>query len=172
MKLFHKQTLAYFLIASLLGSVAASFLSCGNSPQPPPALIWIATHYQTSSGVDLLNPSAKGSFRKEDLKVVSKVEANGVIKDMYYGTDETGIDINVDGNGSSFIRLSIPTNVSVNPIATYVTLSASDTDTVTYTFLSTKYKYMPDKIYYNNKLVWKIEDTPPNSNWNPITVIK
>lgn len=138
---------------------------------PPDPFIPIATHYKNTEGVDLLNPANQNAFRKEDMKVVSKVEVGGVVKEMYFGTDQSGIYISTDSEGNRFMLL-IPTNASGNPIATYVTLSPADTDTVTYTFKGTRFKNLPDKIYYNNKLVWKIEDTPDGSNWNPITVIK
>jgi hypothetical protein len=145
--------------------------ACGD-PMVPDSHFLIITHFTNSAGEDLLNPGVKDSFRKEDLKVVSAVEVNGQRKETIYSWDEKGIEVNTDRDGKNFIRLALPTNAYSKPIATYVTLSPADTDTVTYTFESAKYKNLPDKIYYNNKLVWNINDTPEGSNWNPITIIK
>ncbi|MBI1768667.1 MAG: hypothetical protein HY015_00615 [Bacteroidetes bacterium] len=105
--------------------------------------------------------------------MISKININGEVKEMQFNGNENGIDIGVDGTTSfNYFELAVPTNAGVTPIATYIRLSPSITDTVTYSFSSPKYPYFPDKIYYNKSLVWEIINTKPNGFWPSITIIK
>ncbi len=138
---------------------------------PPPAFIVISTFYKTNGGADLLNPGTPGSFKEQDLSIISKINFNGVIQDISYNTN--GVGIYQDANGFSYIELMVPTNWgSKSPLATYVKLSPSITDTVTYTFLSPESPSIPDKIFYNKKLAWDIVNANVAGNWPPITIIK
>ena len=153
------------------------FTSCGNhDSEPAPEVFFVVrTIYKSSTGEDLLKQGLPTSFKKADLKVVSKIDFNGTIKEMTYNFNENGIDVYFDGDTNyNYFDLAVPTNAGKNPIETLITLSPTDKDTVTYTYGPTIFKYVPDKIYYNKKLVWE-EATIPRSGagrFPPIIVIK
>lgn len=164
----------YYRLWLVYGCFSANLLvtSCMKpGPTPPVAFISIDTFYKTDKGVDLLNSATPNSFKKQDLKIISKVDEKGTIKEVIFNQD--GVGIFVDGiTGFSYIEVTIPTNFGTNPLATYITLSPTITDTVTYTYGPTKYKYVPDKIYYNKKLVWEEVNIPSEGKFPPITIIK
>lgn len=145
-------------------------VGCG-TPQPPPQVISIPTFYKTSGNVDLLNEYTPDHFKKSDLKVISRVVVNSITKDISY--NDSGIDIYWDNNlNRNYFELLVPTSYGKTPIATYVQLSPTDVDTVTYTFNGTQHPYIPDQIFYNKKMVWDVANAPDNGRWPPITIIK
>lgn len=148
--------------------------SCANPQvgQPPTQVILISIFYKDKNSVDLLNPDMPESFKEKDLKVISKVEVNGVVKEMNY--DEGGIETFWDNEKKSYyFFLTIPSSYAKKPLETYVHLSPTIIDTVTYSFsISPKFKYVPDRIYYNRNLVWDVINATQNNGWPPITIIK
>lgn len=153
----------------LLGLLASC--STPQVGQPPPQIILINTFYKSANGVDLLNQNNPSGYKQKDLKVVSKMEVNGVTKEVIY--EDKGIDVFWDDvTQLHYFGLLVPTSYGKKPLETYVTLSATLTDTVTYTFQNQQRPYIPDKIYYNKKLVWDVATVPSNSTWPPITIIK
>jgi hypothetical protein len=139
--------------------------------QPPPQVIQINTYYKSGNGVDLLNQNNPIAYKQKDLKVVSKMEVNGVTKEVIY--EDKGIDVFWDNVAQlHYFGLLVPTSYGKKPIETYVNLSATLIDTVTYTFQNQQRPYIPDKIYYNKKLVWDAATVPSNGTWPPITIIK
>lgn len=153
-------------------SISLIVLSCMNpGPTPPVAYISIDTFYKSDKGADLLNSATPNSFKKQDIRIVSKLDQNGTLKEVNYNS--AGVDIFVDGNvGYSYIEVTIPTNFGVNPLATFITLSPTVTDTITYSYGQSKYQYIPDKIFYNKKLVWEVANIPSDGKFPPITIIK
>lgn len=168
--LFCKPILSSFSLVFLL-----SICACENSPMPPRASIVISTFYKTASGADLLNSRTPNAYKEKDLKVISKVEERGVIKLRSYnqdGVDSVGIFID-DQTGFNYIELAIPTKAAVLPLETYIYLSPTKIDTATYTFEGSRFgTHIPDKIFYNKKLVWEVSKTPLDGNWPPITIVR
>jgi hypothetical protein len=162
------------LAQTILIGIILSLFSCGgNSPSPPPAFFVVRATYKTTQGQDLLNQTFSNSFKQSDIKVVSKIESNGIVKEVYYNDDDKGIEVYFDDSlKSNYFDLSIPSNSGKNPIETIITLSKTDTDTVTYTYGPTKFKAVPDKIYYNKKLVWEAVNIPSEGKFPPIIVVK
>lgn len=162
----------------LLRFVAGSFLtlvfSCaGNTPVPPPTFFEVRATFKSTKGQDLLNPSNPNSFKQSDISVFSRIDFNRIVKDVYYNNDDKGIGVYFDNELQSYyFDLTVPSNDVKNPIATIVTLSKSDTDTVTYSFGSARNKGIPEKIYYNKIQVWDIVNLPREGKFPPINVIK
>ena len=163
-------------IFSLLG-LAISVLfpsffgSCHQVSQPPSPMIIIKTFYKTSAGADLLNPGTPGSFKKADISVKHKIEVKGATQEVTYNHTVIYVD---DQTGFNYIELAVLTNFGKNPLETYVTLSSAVTDTVTYYFATpAKFQYIPDKVYYNKRLVWDAMNVKGGEGaWPPITIIK
>lgn len=146
---------------------------CGNTPQPPPPFFIVRTTYANAQGQDLLNQSLPNSFRQPDLDVFTRVERNGAVIVEYYNEDDKGISVYFDGTlNASFFYLSIPTNFDKNPIETIIKLSPTDSDTVTYTFNPSKLEAVPDRIFYNDKLVWEVFNVPQEGQFPPIRIVK
>jgi hypothetical protein len=168
--LFLKRCSVHYLLLGILLSITTC---CGNSPQPPPSSIALGAAYKTPQGKDLLYPGSLNSFKKKEIKVVSKIDSSGHVKEIYLNGDEKGIVIFFDDELSLyFLNLNIPTNADKKPIETIVTLSPTDTDTVTYTFGKVNHPYFPDKIYYNKILAWEEANIPKGGRIPPIVVIK
>lgn len=148
--------------------------SCGNSPQPARPFIVLRAVYKTGSGQDLLDQNKSNSFKKTDLKVLSKIDYGGTIKEVFFNNNENGIDVYFDDDlKSNYFDLSVPTNADKNPLETFITLSTTDKDTITYSFGYNRFKNVPDKIFYNKKLIWDANDIPSGEGkFPPITVIK
>jgi hypothetical protein len=143
----------------------------GCNPPPPPSFIFISTFYTTSGNADLLDSATPGSFKEKDLKVATTVEQNGILKQL----DTTEIPITIEFNNivrKNYFYLFVPTNYGKNPLSTFIHLSSTITDTLTYTFLDKGRPYVPDKIYYNKRLVWDVENAPKDGPWPPITIVK
>ncbi len=167
-----KRNRAFFLLC-LAYSGISNFFSCSNPQigQPPPQAIYIRTFYKSTDGKDLLNSSTTNGFKKSDLKVTSKIEINGSIREVNY--DDSGIDVYWDDAlRMNYFGINIPTSYAKKPIETYVRLSQSLVDTVTYTFNSKQRQYIPDQIFYNKKLVWDVVNAPDDGLWPPITIVK
>lgn len=167
MRVASKSTLATFLLPLMLAA------SCSQpAPQPPDQIIIIRTFYKTGAGVDLLDSSNGGSFKKGDIKIISKVEIDGTVRDVNYYEEEP-LGIFLDGqSGSYYIELVLPTNYAKTPVMTLVTLRPSLTDTVTYTY-NLQNRYVPNQIFYNRDLVWDIVNAPVQEGlWPPITIVK
>lgn len=127
---------------------------------PPPQSIYIRTFYK-SGNADLLDPTVPNSFKKNDLKVTSKIKVGGITKEVNY--DEGGIEVIWDNDfRMNYFGINVPTSYGKIPIATYVQLSPTDVDTVTYTFNGTQRHYIPDQIFYNKKIVWDLANAPRN----------
>jgi hypothetical protein len=146
--------------------------SCSHpAPQPPDQVIFIRTFFKNSSGADLLDSATPNSFKKGDIRIISKVEIKGVVQDMNYN-EAQGLDIYVDGqSGFYYLELAVPTNYAKTPIETLITLSPALTDTVTYTY-SLQNRYVPNQVFYNQILVWDIANAPVEGLWPPITILK
>ena len=151
-----------------------SFFSCGNSPQPSPPFSVLRAVYKTSTGQDLLDQSKSNSFKTSDIKVISRVDYAGAVKDVSFNNDENGIKVYFDNDLKSYyFDLSVPTNADKNPIATFISLSSTVKDTVTYSFGYNRFKNLPDKIYYNKVLVWEAVNIPAgDGKFPPIVLIK
>ncbi|MCX8491184.1 MAG: hypothetical protein ORN54_08960 [Cyclobacteriaceae bacterium] len=151
-----------------------SFISACATPQvgqPPPSAIFIRTFYKSTAGADLLDQSRTGTFKKSELKIVSRVEVNGISKEVIYG--DSGVTVEWDNESRMhYLGINVPTNFKKNPIETYVHLSPTIVDTVTYSFLGKQRPYIPDKIYYNKKLVWDVVNVPDDGLWPSIIIIK
>jgi len=161
-------------VQAIVIGILLSINSCGgNSPSPPPPFFVLRTTYKTGQGQDLLNRAFPNSFKQSDIQVFSRVESNGVVKEVYYNEDDKGIEVYFDDSLKSYyFDLSIPTNAGKNPIETIITLNKTDTDTVTYTYGPSKFKAVPDKIYYNKVLVWGTANIPNDGKFPPIIVTK
>lgn len=147
--------------------------TCTHPVTPPPdQFIAIRTFFKNKASADLLNADTPNSFKKSDIKIVSKVEIKGVVQDMDYYS-EKGFNTYVDGqSGNYYLELAIPTNYAKTPIETLVTLSPTVTDTVTYTY-TLQGRYVPNQVFYNKVLVWDIVNAPVQEGfWPPITIVK
>lgn len=125
----------------------------------------------------MLDPSVVGSYKEQDLKVVSIIEEGDVEKEYSSGIDYNEIEVYNDSPNGYYFQLQIPTNtddpqtyVKRYPKKTYVYLSTTDVDTITYNF--TPPEYIADSIFYNKKLVWLLADSPTDGRWQPITIVK
>jgi|688.fasta_scaffold977026_1 hypothetical protein len=157
----------------LIGFPIAIGSGCGNSPQPPVTFFVVRTTYKTTTGQDLLNQSLSNSFKQSDIKVISRIDFNGVVKEVYYNEDDRVIPVYFDNELKSYyFDLSVPTNAGKSPIETIVTLSKTDSDTVTYTYGPTIHRSFPDRVFYNKVLVWEAVDIPREGKYPPISVIK
>jgi hypothetical protein len=151
-----------FLLLSL-------FCGCHPAPVPPDQVIMLRTFYKNSAGDDLLNASVPGSFKKDEIKIISKVEINGVVKDMDYY--EQGFGLWVDSQSAFYyMELVLPTSYAKAPIKTLVTLRPSLTDTVTCIYPQND--YFPSQVFYNKALVWEKPAAPFVGQWPPITIVK
>ena len=153
----------------LLGWLA----SCA-TPQvepPTPQAIQIYTYYKTSAGIDLLNQSNPLAYKRDDLQIVSKIEVNGVTKEIMYEAKPLFLFLN-NSTQQYYLGISVPTKYAKKPIETYVTLSPTVTDTLTYTFENPQRPSIPDKIYYNKELVWIDDIDPQTGLWPTITIIR
>lgn len=156
----------------MLLCVLLTLLSCATPQigQPPPQAIYIRTFYKSGNS-DLLDSTIPNSFKKNDLKVTSKIKVGDETREVSY--DEDGIEVTWDNDfRMNCFGIYVPTNYGKTPIATYVQLSPTDMDTVTYTFNGTQHPYIPDQIFYNQKMVWDVVNAPDNGRWPPITVVK
>jgi hypothetical protein len=163
---------ASILVIFVLPLITA--MNCGKpAPQPPDQFMVIRTFFKSAAGADLLDSSTSGSFKKSEVSIISKVEINGVVKDMNYYAAQ-GLNFFVDSkSGFYYIELMLPTTYGKTPIETIITLSPSVTDTVTYTFNGTTYPSFPNQVFYNKVLVWDIANTPATEHlWAPITIVK
>jgi hypothetical protein len=151
------------------------FLACvgpGPEGEPPVGAFKVKMFYKTSAGADLLNPQTQNSFKEKDLKVILKQEANGVVKEV--SLDDSGIQVGWDNDARLYyFGMYVPTKWgNRNPIESYVHLSPSLVDTVTYTFFNKRSPAFPDSIFYNKKMVWLDSNVKPNSNYPPIIIVK
>lgn len=141
------------------------FQGCGegNSPVLPPRVVFFHAYYKNQFGADLLDTQILGSYSEKNLKVISMIEKDGVIKE--YNFDAKGITIEYDDSKrKNYFGTWIPTNSGEKPIVTYVYLSSSDVDTITYSFSPTsKFPFMPDSLFYNKKLMWLQADIHPDT---------
>lgn len=115
------------------------------------------------------------AYRKADLSIISKMEVDGVVKQVSY--DEDGVAVYWDSSTKFYyFETEVPTQYKERkPIETYVHLSKTVTDTVTYTFNlggTEVERAYPDKVYYNKKLVWEMAKQPTEGRWLPIVIIK
>lgn len=160
-----------FPIVLLTTSQACKDSCVGCTPPPPSAVISVPIFYVTNTNVDLLDQAASASFKKNDIKVTTSVEQNGSAKEL----DPNEVPLSIDYDNSlqkHFFYLLVPTNYQKNPIRTIIRLSTTVTDTVTYTFLSKSRPYVPDKLFYNKKMVWDVANAPVEGAWPPITIVK
>lgn len=125
--------------------------------------------YKTPSGADLLNTQTPGAYKQADLLVTSKIIPEGGSSSQVINLAVQEITIMNDAaSGYSYFVGELPTEVHRHIIETYVRLSPTLTDTLTYEFRS------PDvvsKIYYNKGLVWDIANLKQNQ-WMPIIVVR
>ncbi|NOS90817.1 MAG: hypothetical protein HOP30_02740 [Cyclobacteriaceae bacterium] len=147
--------------------------SCATHQEEPwsPQAIQVYTYYKTSDGVDLLNQSNPLAYKRDDLKVVSKIEEGGVTKEIMYEGKPLFLFLD-NSNQQYYFGISVPTRSGKKPIETYVTLSPTVTDTLTYTFENQQEPIIPDKIYYNKVLVWNGKIDPKTGKWPPIIIIR
>lgn len=139
--------------------------------QPTPQAIPIYTYYKTSDGMDLLNQSNPLAYKRDDLKIVSKIEVDGVTKEIMY--EAKPIFLFLDNlTQQYYFGISVPTKYAKKPIETYVTLSPTVTDTLTYTFENPQRPTIPDRIYYNKVLVWVDDINPQTGLWPTITITR
>jgi hypothetical protein len=142
-----------------------------HSPQPPPSTNIFRAVYQSASGEDLLALKTPSAYKASDLKVISKLEINGVVKVENYDPD--GLKIFWDEElKMNYFKMTLPTNAGKNPIETYVYLTSTDVDTITYDFQNTTKQYLPRYMFYNKKKIWDVADTPANGLVQPIVVTK
>jgi hypothetical protein len=166
------------LVSFFVTFVIVLLLGCGNSPKPPLAVIAVRATFKTTQGKDLLNPSNPDTYKQENVKVTSKVSKNGSIIDINYNS-ETIIFYYDEELKSYCFDMNIPCNADKDPIESMVTLSPTNTDTITYTFVPSKYVYrensnseIPNKIFYNKVLVWQSSDIPKNARYQPMEIVK
>lgn len=131
----------------------------GCYPPPPPSAIYFRAFYKNQFGSDLLDTQIVGSYKEKEIKVISIVEKGGVQKEI--NLDDKGITIDYDAETRrNYLGVWIPTPAGYrgDPIATYVTLSPLDTDTITYTFTAANAtpRLYPEYVYYNKQLVWEL----------------
>ena len=153
----------------LLGLMA----SCATPQEDPwfPQAVQVYTYYKTGDGVDLLNQSNPLAYKRDDLKIVSKIEEGGVTKEIMY--EGKPIFLFLDNSTQmNYFGISIPTSYGKKPIETYVTLSPTVTDTITYTFKNPQRPNLPDSIFYNKVLVWVDDIDPKTGVWPTITIVR
>jgi len=153
----------------LLGLLA----SCATPQADPwfPQAIQVYTYHKTGDGVDLLNQSNPLAYKRDDLKIVSKIEVDGVTKEIMYEGKPIFLFLDNSTQMNCF-GISIPTSYDKKPIEMYVTLSPTVTDTVTYTFQNQQEPIIPDKIYYNKVLVLNGNIDTKTGKWPTITIIR
>lgn len=142
-----------------------------HSPQPPRDTNGIRAVYQSVNGEDLLSPKTPNSYKETDLKLVSKIEINGVVKEINYNQDGLKIFWDDELKTNCFI-MTLPTNVAQNPIETYVYLTRTDVDTITYDFQNSRLPSIPRYIFYNKRRVWDVAEAPSEGLLQPIVVTK
>ena len=166
------RTLFVFVMVLSLLSLQNCKDDCTGCNVPPlPSIILIPTLYTTDGNLDLLDPSVVGSFKENDIKVTTTVEQNGILKEL----DPSETPIRIGYNNAirkNYFYLPVPTNANKNPIRTIVQLRQGIVDTVTYSYQGKQRPHIPDKIYYNKKLVWEVVGVPDEGSWSPIIIIK
>ena len=164
------------LLMVLLGlSVLYSCSIGGGTVTPPSAYISLNTFYKTAKDVDLLNQENPLAYKNKDLSIISKMEVDGIIKEISY--NENSVPLYWDSSTKFYyFETFVPTQYKTRkPIETYVKLSPSVKDTITYTFNlegTEEERAYPDKIFYNKKLVWEKSKQPVEGRWLPITIVR
>lgn len=167
---------------SFLFFICLSYLfSCiipSPAPVPPPNVWSVRVFYQNKSGDDLLDQKKDIAFKEKNLIVQTKTTVDGGLAKLL-SYDYNGIKVTLNDNNlylftptatnKYFFFLTIPVKSSqTQPIETYITLSATDTDTLTYeysespdrTFYGNQFWNYPQKIYYNGRLSLDVSQKP------------
>ncbi len=76
---------------------------------------------------------------------------------------------NPNDTSGNHINIRLP-NADQIPVETYVRLSPTIVDTITYTFGNNG--LFPDKLYYNRKLIWDFTLASDNQFFPRVTIIK
>ncbi|MBS1558598.1 MAG: hypothetical protein JST69_07695 [Bacteroidetes bacterium] len=153
--------------------VILAAISCAKpSPVPPSSVMILNTYIKSAQGEDLLDQQKQDCFKENDIDAISLIEVNGQVQEKKYNDIPGGFSIYSDA-GYHYFQFVLPNSFAKKPIATYLRLSPTLVDTITYQFSSTpKFQYIPDKIFYNRKTVWDVSVAVFGQGWPPITIIK
>lgn len=168
------------LATAKLLTMAVLFYACCGCPVPPvPPYYVLDAFYRTKGGADLLKSKTPNSFREQDIQIISKVSVDRGTKQVDYYKDYSskqtvqiysGKYNDPNDTSGNHILIYLP-KVHQNPIETYVRLSPTVVDTITYTFTKND-NWFPEKLFYNKKLIWDFTQ-PLNNRLEPqVTIIK
>jgi len=168
------------LATSKLLAMAVLLYACCGCPVPPVSPYYVLdTFYRTKAGADLLKTKTPNSFQQQDIQIISKVAVSGGTKEVDYYKDYSGkqtVQIysgkynDLTDTSGNHIMIYLP-RVDQNPIETYVRLSPTVVDTITFTFTKDD-NVFPEKLFYNKKLIWDFTQ-PSNNRFEPqVTIVK
>lgn len=143
-------------------------VSCLQWEVNPPPYFQVQVQIRNSAGTDLLNPNTPGAYKFREIVVQHKIQKDGTVQIVSYTQPSLLTD------SPSLMEVGLLTSKSQIPIETYIALSATDTDTITYTFdASPRFLYLPGKMYYNRQLIWDTNTlTVDHGAWPVITIVK
>ncbi len=133
----------------------------------------IRTFIKNKNNDDLLDAKTVGRYNQKDLKVIIPIDRKdgGHLIDTVAFIDNE-IEFDAESN-RRFIWILFASNYKQLPLATYLHLSPTDVDTITYEFWrsGSTYQYQPQKLYYNKKLVWEMNEVQTGNEWDPPLII-
>ncbi|HNP76717.1 MAG: hypothetical protein U0289_13740 [Cyclobacteriaceae bacterium] len=161
----HNHSLNRWVAAVLILLLSA----CHFSDKTPPSYFVVAATYHNAAGANLLLSQTPGAFNPSDIRIQHKVEIGGVVQLVPYN------QYYIKYGPITYVELPFLTNFRQKPIETYVILSPTDTDTITYSFEpQDRFPFFPSKVYYNKKQVWDLLSlyTKPGTDYWSIELIK